>query len=135
MTSQIQFFKARSILLTICGPQVHSLIYCKRLKCPTIFKKPWNPSKRMNQKMLLLPKNVEMNLKIKSFVHLGLPRLIRPRFFERSILSSSGFEPFRGLHSGQSLGTRTSSPTLPLPPTVPPPHFSQLECCSMTERG
>ena len=33
-------FWARSILFAACGPQVDSLIYCKRLKCPTSFKKP-----------------------------------------------------------------------------------------------
>ena len=32
-------FLARTILLTVCGSQVVTLIYCKRLKCSTFFKK------------------------------------------------------------------------------------------------
>ena len=42
MTSQIRFFWARSMIFTVCGPQVCSLldtlIYCKRQKCPTFLK-------------------------------------------------------------------------------------------------
>ena len=42
MTSQRRFFWARSMLLTVCGPQVFPLedtfIYCKPLKCPTVVK-------------------------------------------------------------------------------------------------
>ena len=41
MTSRIQFFCPRSILFTVCGPQVDILIYCKRLECPIFFRKPW----------------------------------------------------------------------------------------------
>ena len=45
MTSQIRIFWARSMLFTVCGPQVCSLldtsIYFKRRKCPTFFKEPW----------------------------------------------------------------------------------------------
>ena len=38
MMSQLQFFWARSMLFTVCGPQVDTLNYYIRLKCPTVFK-------------------------------------------------------------------------------------------------
>ena len=45
MTSQIQIFWPRSMLFTVCGPQVcpviDTFIYYKQLKCPTFFKEPW----------------------------------------------------------------------------------------------
>ena len=43
-TLQIRTFWARLAIFTVCGPQVDALIYCKRLKCPTFFKKPWSLS-------------------------------------------------------------------------------------------
>ena len=39
MTSQIWFFEPGQLSSPVCGPQVATLIYCKRLKCPTFFNK------------------------------------------------------------------------------------------------
>ena len=46
MTSQIRIFWARSILFTVCGPKAHTLIYCKKLKCPAFFEEPWSQSRK-----------------------------------------------------------------------------------------
>ena len=86
MTSQIQIFRARSILFTVCGPLVDTLISCKRLESPTFIKKPWSCWTLITGRKRRRSNNMEQET-ARDMVATGTSSNLRPTYTKLELVS------------------------------------------------